>query len=148
MSSSRALHSRQSRRYPCCSAFALEERRPCFQFALRARSKPSGVLGPVLAPPCIRQRPFRMAGPSQGVPRRVLAPHLGALLGLPGRFPFFSQAPRGVWGSRSNFCIAPSSLSPLRLLVLGERPNNSLSAFVDVDILDNHLLRPFAPVPV
>ena len=28
----------------------------------RLRSRPSGVLGPVLGPPCIRQRPFFIAG--------------------------------------------------------------------------------------
>ncbi len=33
---------------------------------------------PVLSPPCIRQRPFGIAGPSHRVPRRVLAPHRGA----------------------------------------------------------------------
>ena len=36
-----------------------------------------------VAPPCMRQRPFGMAGPLHGLPARVLAPHLGAALGLP-----------------------------------------------------------------
>ena len=31
-------------------------------FHRRARSSPSGVRGPVLFPPCIRHRPFRIAG--------------------------------------------------------------------------------------
>jgi len=44
------------------SARARAEYRPCFQRERREFSKPSSVRGPVLAPPCIRQRPFRMAG--------------------------------------------------------------------------------------
>ena len=35
----------------------------CFHRARRLRSSPAAVLGPVLRPPWIRQRPFRMAGP-------------------------------------------------------------------------------------
>ena len=58
-------------------ALAAAEYLPCFQFALRLRSSPSGVRGPVLIPLCIRQRPFRIAGPLQEPPRRVRAPHRG-----------------------------------------------------------------------
>ncbi len=61
-------------------AIAFAERLPCFQLALRLRSKPSDVRGPVLFPPCSRQRPFAIAGPLQGVPHRVLAPQRGATL--------------------------------------------------------------------
>src|ERR1700733_824902 len=73
------------------SAFASAEYSPLFQFALRDRANPSGVLGPVLGPPCIRQRPFGMAGARQESPSRVLAPHLGAELGSPDGLPFFNQ---------------------------------------------------------
>ena len=55
-------------------AMASADFRPCFQFARRLRSRPSGVRGPVLGPPCIRQRPFAMAAARQGLPLRVQAP--------------------------------------------------------------------------
>jgi hypothetical protein len=42
---------------PRRSAQASREYRPCFQFAVRQR-RPSAVRGPVLLPPCSRQRPF------------------------------------------------------------------------------------------
>ena len=47
-------------------------------FAFMAdRALPSGVLGPVLRPPCRPQRPFRYRSQRlQGVPRRARAPHL------------------------------------------------------------------------
>ena len=48
------------------------------------RSMPSAVLAPVEQPPCMRHRPFGIAGDRQGVPLPfVLAPHLGALLDRP-----------------------------------------------------------------
>ena len=53
-------------------------------------------------PPCILHRPFGIAADRQGVPFRVLAPHLGALLQSPWRLPFLSglqASPRGVYGS-------------------------------------------------
>jgi hypothetical protein len=37
--------------------------------ALRLCSKPSAVLGPVEAPPCIQQRPFFIAAPPDAAPR-------------------------------------------------------------------------------
>ena len=54
-----------------------------------ARSaKPFGVRGPVLLPPCMRQRPFSIAGAWQGQPVvRALAPQRGARLGLPRGWP-------------------------------------------------------------
>ena len=58
-------------------AIASAEYLPCFQFALRLRSRPSGVRGPVLGPPCIRHRPFAIAAPLQEPPSRVRAPHRG-----------------------------------------------------------------------
>src|SRR5690242_337548 len=45
--------------------------------ACTMRCSPSAVRGPVLAPPCIRQRPFAIAWPLQTEPDRVRAPHLG-----------------------------------------------------------------------
>lgn len=37
---------------------------------------PALLRGPVLLPPCIRQRLFAIAGARQAVPMRVFAPHL------------------------------------------------------------------------
>lgn len=55
------------------------------------RARPSSVRGPVLLPPCRRQRPLRMAGARQGQPvRRVRAPHRGARLGFPRGLPLRS----------------------------------------------------------
>ena len=52
--------------------------RPCFQFARRLRSRPSGVLGPVLGPPCIRHRRLVTADYDRRAPldcgRRIVAP--------------------------------------------------------------------------
>jgi SAM-dependent methyltransferase len=58
-------------------------KRPCFQFARRQRSNPSGVRGPVEHPPWFRQRVYRLffalqiADALHGVPRRVFAPYRG-----------------------------------------------------------------------
>jgi len=51
--------------------------KPCFQRARGDRAKPSAVRGPVLSPPCIRQRPFLIAGWRQQPPARVRAPQRG-----------------------------------------------------------------------
>jgi len=53
------------------SALASHEKCPCFQFARLLRSRPSGVRGPVLLPPCTLHRPFGMAAPRQGLPVRL-----------------------------------------------------------------------------
>lgn len=53
---------RISSRTRFCSALPSEEYSPCFKRERRDLAKPSGVRGPVLAPPCIRQRPLRIAG--------------------------------------------------------------------------------------
>lgn len=89
------LHPKPSRRNrlriacakPCASprclalARAAASRPPCFRGAARHRSNPSGVRGPVLLPPCIRQRPFTIAAPRQVWPVRLqVAPHRGAAL--------------------------------------------------------------------
>jgi hypothetical protein len=52
---------------------------------------PASVRGPVLGPPCIRQRPLGIAAARHGAPDRVLAPQRGALPGLPVRFPLLSR---------------------------------------------------------
>ena len=52
--------------------------------------------GPVLKPPCSRQRPFRIAGHWHEVPRRVFAPHRGAVLKSPDRLPYFSHPRRAA----------------------------------------------------
>jgi hypothetical protein len=44
---------------------------------------PLRFLGPVLLPPCMRPRPFFIAGARHGSPRRAVAPQRGALLGSP-----------------------------------------------------------------
>jgi len=58
------------------------ERSPCFHRAFRLAASPSGVTGPVDAPPCIRHRVYlcdlsdHIAGALHGDPHRVLAPHV------------------------------------------------------------------------
>ena len=53
------------------------DRPPWTRPTVRTRSRPAGVLAPVEAPPCIRQRPFRIGRFRQGEPPRVLAPQAG-----------------------------------------------------------------------
>ena len=72
-----------------------------------------------------------MAGALQDVPILVLAPHRGALLGSPGGFPFLSHPRRFAWGSFSFFLTSP----PLVNIAY-----NSLSPFIDMDMLDRDLL--------
>ena len=114
-----------------CS-IAVAEYRPCFQFARRHRSKPSGVRGPVAVPPCIRHLPFRMAGPRQAVPRRVLAPHRGAELGSPGRLPFCSRPVLCSRGCASPVIVAPL---PVPLWCCRDSAHDRLSTCVNVDVL-------------
>jgi hypothetical protein len=80
---------RSLRRNARCSAIASAERFPCLQFARRHFSRPSGVRGSVLAPPCSRQRVYRplvllhIAGARHGLPDLVLAPQRGLEEGSP-----------------------------------------------------------------
>ena len=53
------LMARILRRNARWSAIVWAERFPCFQFLRRHFSRPSEVVGPVLAPPCSRQRVYR-----------------------------------------------------------------------------------------
>ena len=64
----------------------------------RLRSSPTAVLGPVLLPPCIRQRPLAIAGPHHFVPLCGRAPHRRAARKSPDGFPFF-KVPRRWAGS-------------------------------------------------
>ena len=69
--------------------------------AAAIRARPAAVFGPVEAPPCIRHRPFFIAGLLHLHPRRVLAPHRGPALGLPRGLPLRSGP-----GSRCTGCWA------------------------------------------
>ena len=83
------------------------ERRPCFQFAFLLFSRPSGVLGPVLFPPCNRHLPLGIAGPRQGVLRLVFAPQRVDL--------FAWKSPvshMGAWGLLLFFIFRPCFNTP------------------------------------
>ena len=77
-------------------------RPPCIVRAWRIRSIPAAV-GPVLLPPCIRQRPFGIAACRHRFPLRVCAPQRGQdcakdrcmrqLVGRMGFFGCFSSDP-------------------------------------------------------
>ena len=54
---------RHRRRFSARSYLVSREYTPCVNREFRLASSPSGVLGPVLLPPCIRQRLFFIAGP-------------------------------------------------------------------------------------
>ena len=69
--------------------------------AAAIRARPSAE-GPVLAPPCMRQRPFFIAGARQGQPARVLAPQRGAAFGLPLGLPLRSVL--AGWGDAASGC--------------------------------------------
>jgi hypothetical protein len=135
------LHARRNWRtnFACC--LASSEYLPCFQFARFERANPISVRGPVLVPPCIRQRLLSIAGPMQRVPLRVLAPHRGAMLGSPTGLLFFSHPRRFAWGSLLVFLVIPT---PRCTVVYG--PNNGLTAAVNMNVLDSHLLFPFTPI--
>ena len=101
------------------------ERAPCFQRARRLRASPAGVRGPVLRPPCIRQRPFGMAGWRQEPPQRVWAPHRGAARKSPERLPFFRLPRRsagkpdlgGTDSGRSTPCQARGGVSEVHAVM-------------------------------
>ena len=68
--------------------------------AARMRPMPASVRGPVLRPPCRRQRPFRIAGCPQAAPARVRAQQpVGHVGGRPPAAPFFSRPRRLGRGS-------------------------------------------------
>jgi len=138
------LASCNSRRKKRRSALAAAERKPWLQRARRERSKPSGVRGPVLAPPCIRQRPLRIAGARHFSPCRVLAPHRGAVFGSPGGLPFFSH-PDPLLRSRFLFFgfIVAAHVSGI---VLAHLAHDGLTAFMDLHVFYDHFLFAFASI--
>ena|ERR1035438_1349944 len=101
------------------SAFTSTEYNPCFQRDRRDLANPSGVWGPVLAPPCIRHRPLCIAGDWHGVARRVIALHRGALFGSPVGFPFFSHPLRRVCVLGIGFSIIFSRNNRRSLMIGG-----------------------------
>lgn len=110
--------------------------RPCFVRDALMRSIPAAVRGPVLGPPCIRHRPLGMAGPLQGVPFRVRAPHGLALARSPGGLPFLSQPRRTVWGL-PGISVPSPRLRPPTLHAAGS--DNSLPAGPDLHMLVHYL---------
>ncbi len=120
------------------SLIASADRRPCVQFARRHRSKPSTVRGPVLAPPCIRQRPFAMPGPWQGAPVRVLAPQRGAAFAMSSAF-----RPPGAWSPLSLFTTAPAFMPPARGLY--GAGDDGLAAVGNLHMLHRDNLPPTTP---
>ena len=136
-------HSRRNWRSNLASRFAFAEYRPCFQLTSAERAKPASVRGPVLAPPCIRQRPLRMAGPLQGVPFRVLAPHRGAVLGSPVGLPFLSHPRRCAWGSSLVLVLIPTSTPTSGVTY---RANDGLATAMNMDMLDFHFLFSLTPI--
>lgn len=111
--SSSARSALQRRRFSARSCRTSREYTPCLHRARWLRPKPSGVRGPVLFPPCRRQRRrLRIAGQRQPVPRRVLAPHRGAVEGSPRGFPF-RRGPRSrSMGSIRRFPLPPPGARP------------------------------------
>lgn len=99
--------------------------------------------GPVLAPPCIRQRPLRMAGLVHGAPLRVVAPHRAAVLGSPVGLPFFSHPRRFAWGSLLVFFVIPAPCPGVRV-VYGS--HDGLAAAMNVHVFDGDFLLPLAPI--
>ena len=99
--------------------------------------------GPVLVPPCIRQRPLCMAGPLHGAPLRVLAPHRGAVLGSPVELPFFNHPRRFAWGSLITISVIPLPSLPA---CCWHGAHNGLATTVYVDMLDGTVLFPFAAI--
>ncbi len=88
------------------------ERCPCVVCAAVRAAFPSGVRGPVLRPPCIRHRPFAIAGARHAHPLRVRAPQRGARLspGLPSGLP-----PR-----RRTAVVAPDSCLGLMVVLISK----------------------------
>jgi hypothetical protein len=130
-----------------CSARAAAEYCPCFQRACLDRSSPSAVRGPVLAPPCMRHLPLAIAGERHAVPRRVLAPHLGAEFGSPTGLPFFSRLGRSGAARSFDFLffIVFWGLSRTRMVY---RSYNCLTTVCDIYISYDHRLRDHSAVAV
>ncbi len=65
---------------------------PCHSLLARIRAKPSDVRGPVLGPPCIRQRPLGIGALRHECPARVRAPQQ-ARTGLSARLSVIPPSP-------------------------------------------------------
>ena len=141
MSAQQSLHKRKNRRRYSASSFARAENLPCFQLARRERSNPAAVRGPVLAPPCIRQRPLCIAGALHSSPFRVLAPHRGAVLGSPVGLLFFRCPRRFAWGSFLVLGFIPTPLGGMT-----DSTDNGLTAPVHVNVFDLYSLLAFTAV--
>jgi hypothetical protein len=103
------------------------------------------VRGPVLAPPCIRQRPLPIAGARHFFPRRVLAPHLVALFGSPGGLSFFNlprPLARVLFVSIFIIAVLPIDSG----ILLAYLSYDGLPTLVDVDMFDGHSLFTLAAV--
>jgi hypothetical protein len=92
------------------------------------RAIPSGVRGPVLPPPCIRHRPFAIAGARQAQPvLRARAPHRGARFrpglpsGLPRRQWLASPVPPARDAGMLDCCPADSCMAPMSALTAPPR---------------------------
>jgi hypothetical protein len=112
------------------------------------------VISPILlecADPYWRRRTSgicRSASPGTDTPcPRVLAPHLGAVFGSPGGFPFFNQPFRGgfVWSFGFLCAIVCGDLSGAGMVC---RSNDRLAAVIDVYIPNDHLLADLSPMAV
>ena len=75
----------------------------------------------------------------QAVPRRVLAPHLGAFEKSPGGLLFFNHPRRFSWGSLAIFASPPPARAPANTT---RDDSLTAGAYVDLLILDHHALRP------
>src|ERR1035441_5825860 len=144
-SSSRLCRMRSRTRFR--SALFSAEYSPCFQRERRDLARPSGVRGPVLAPPCIRHRPLRVAGALHAVPRRVVAPHLGAVFGSAGGFPFFSHPLRAVVVCSLDF-VCVIFRGSLSTTVMAHGSNDRLTAFIDIYVPHDHRLAELSTVTV
>lgn len=87
-----------------------------------------------------------MAGARHFVCRRVFAPHLGALFGLPGGLSFFSHPHPFLGLDVGSFLLI--ILFPLidLIVVLAHLPHNCLSTLVHVHVLHSHFLFEFTPI--
>jgi hypothetical protein len=129
-----ALSSRT--RLRICSISAV--RRPCVVWAARIRARPSGVRGPVLSPPCRRQRRrFFIAGDWHGLPLRVRAPQRGQDC---ANGSVVRQSGRRSAGFLAHFGRTPSPRSPRGCDV----SDNGLPSWMDVNVFDtDNLLTTF-----
>ena len=130
-----ARSSRTNARNPSISAVRI----PCVVRAARIRARPSDVRGPVLSPPCSRQRQFFIAGDRHGVPARVRAPQRGDDC---ANGSVVRQSGRRSAGFLGDFLCAPSPTGR-------DVTDNGFPSRMDVNVLDaDNLLATFASFAV